>query len=72
MWSRIHTYGCARDMVILSDDAGQFAVGERARCWVHAERLIQKLDTFTNEHPAAQWRGVAGRQAMAPSARCAI
>ena len=29
--------------VILSDDAGQFRVGEHALCWVHAERLVYKL-----------------------------
>ena len=32
--------------VILSDDAGQFALGRHALCWVHAERLVYKLDTF--------------------------
>jgi hypothetical protein len=25
---------------VLSDDAGQFAVGLHALCWVHAERLV--------------------------------
>jgi hypothetical protein len=35
-----------RDTVILSDDAGQFNVGRHALCWVHAERLIHKLDAF--------------------------
>ena len=29
--------------VILSDDAGQFDVGDHALCWVHAERLVYKL-----------------------------
>lgn len=29
--------------VIVSDDAGQFRVGNHALCWVHAERLLQKL-----------------------------
>jgi hypothetical protein len=42
--------------VVLSDDAGQFAVGKHALCWVHAERLAHKLDTFTNLHRAAQQR----------------
>src|SRR5208283_1846650 len=31
------------DSVILSDDAGQFHVGVHALCWVHAERLVDKL-----------------------------
>ena len=34
---------------LLVDDAGQFAaVGRHALCWVHAERLAHKLDTFTD------------------------
>jgi hypothetical protein len=40
----------------LSDDAGQFAVGKHALCWVHAERLVHKLDTFTDLHRTAQQR----------------
>jgi len=40
--------------VILSDDAGQFNVGHHALCWVHAERLVHKLDTFTDRHRGAQ------------------
>ncbi|HEY3848182.1 MAG TPA: transposase [Acetobacteraceae bacterium] len=38
----------------MSDDAGQFAVGRRALCWVHAERLVHKLDAFTDHNRAAQ------------------
>jgi hypothetical protein len=40
--------------VILSDDAGPFALGRHALCWVHAERLVHKLDTFTERQHAAQ------------------
>ncbi|HTB44321.1 MAG TPA: hypothetical protein VK741_11890, partial [Acetobacteraceae bacterium] len=40
--------------MVLSDDAGQFAVGRHALCWVHAERLVHKLDAFTDQHRAAQ------------------
>ena len=43
-------------MVIVSDDAGQFAIGRHALCWVHAEQLVHKLDTFTDLHRAAQKR----------------
>jgi hypothetical protein len=39
---------------VLSDDAGQFNVGLHALCWVHAERLVHKLDAFTDKHRAAQ------------------
>jgi len=42
--------------VVVSDDAGQFALGEHALCWVHAERLVHKLDTFTGHQRAAQAR----------------
>ena len=42
------------DTVIVSDEAGQFKVGLHGLCRVHAERLVHKLDTFTDEHRAAQ------------------
>jgi hypothetical protein len=41
---------------MLSDDAGQFAVGRHALCWVYAERLVHKLDAFTDHNRAAQQR----------------
>lgn len=31
------------DLVILSDDAGQFNILQHALCWVHAERTVAKL-----------------------------
>lgn len=37
----------APDLVILSDDAGQFNVLRHALCWVHAERTIHKLLPFS-------------------------
>ena len=49
-----HEFLCGA--VVLSDDAGQFNIGRRAPCWVHAERLVHKLDTFNDQHPAAQTR----------------
>ena len=55
-WGSIHAHGFLRDAVLLSDDAGQFAVGRHALCWVHAERLVHKLETFTDLHRAAQQR----------------
>src|SRR5271166_1782790 len=51
---KAHKFLC--DAVVLSDDAGQFNVGQHALCWVHAERLVHKLDTFTDKHRAAQTR----------------
>ncbi|HEY2758030.1 MAG TPA: transposase [Pseudolabrys sp.] len=43
LWGAIRHRGFLRDTVIVSDDAGQFRVGEHALCWVHAERLVHKL-----------------------------
>ncbi len=48
LWGAIQAHGLLADSVILSDDAGQFNVGRHALCWVHAERLIHKLDAFTD------------------------
>jgi hypothetical protein len=45
LWGGLVAQGFA-DTVILSDDAGQFTLGRHALCWVHAERLVHKLDTF--------------------------
>ncbi|MGC2462686.1 MAG: transposase [Steroidobacteraceae bacterium] len=56
IWGSIHAHDFLRDAVLLSDDAGQFAVGHHALCWVHAERLVHKLDAFTDRHRASQQR----------------
>jgi transposase IS66 family protein len=56
LWGSIHAHGFLRDAVLLSDDAGQFAVGRHALCWVHAERLVHKLDTFNDLQRLAQKR----------------
>jgi len=56
LWGSIQAHGLLREMVIVSDDAGQFAVGRHALCWVHAERLVHKLDSFTDLHRTAQQR----------------
>src|SRR3954451_11991443 len=54
VWGSIQAHGLLPDTVILSDDAGQFALDRHALCWVHAERLVHKLDTFTDRQHAAQ------------------
>ena len=54
VWLSIKAHGLLPSTVILSDDAGQFALGRHALCWVHAERLIHKLDHFTHRQHAAQ------------------
>lgn len=42
-------HGINPDLVIVSDDAGQFALLAHALCWVHAERTINKLVGFTEK-----------------------
>jgi len=43
------------ELAIISDGAGQFAMGLHALCWIHAERLIHKLIPVND----AQRQGVA-------------
>lgn len=78
LWGSIHAHGFLREAVVVSDDAGQFVVGRHALCWIHAERLVHKLDTFTDLHRDAQqhiraliWWFYADLKAycMAPTAR---
>ena len=54
VWGSVKAHGLLPDTVILSDDAGQFTLDRHALCWVHAERLVHKLDTFTDRQHAAQ------------------
>jgi Transposase IS66 family len=54
LWGAVVEHGFLRNAVIVSDGAGQFSIGQHALCWVHAERLVHKLDTFTDFHRAAQ------------------
>jgi hypothetical protein len=56
LWGSVKAHGFLASTVIVSDDAGQFKVGQHGLCWVHAERLVHKLDTFTDENRAAQAR----------------
>jgi len=56
LWGSIQAHAHLCETVVVSDDAGQFIVGQHALCWVHAERLAHKLDTFTGLHRSAQAR----------------
>ncbi len=42
-----------QDAVLVSDGAGQFDVLRHGLCWIHAERLIHRLMTVTDEQRAA-------------------
>jgi hypothetical protein len=52
----ILSHGVAPDLVIMSDDAGQFNVLGllHALCWIHAERTIHKLTPFSEAKREAQ------------------
>jgi hypothetical protein len=54
LWGSIHAHRFLCEAVVLSDDAGQFNIGRHALCWVHAERLVHKLDAFNDHQRAAQ------------------
>src|SRR5689334_2250895 len=56
LWGSVQAHRFLCDAVVLSDDAGQFNVGRHALCWIHAERLVHKLDTFTDQQRAVQQR----------------
>jgi len=50
----IKPHSFVSNTVIVSEDAGQFDVGQHALCWVDSERLVHHLDTFTHQHRVAQ------------------
>ncbi len=56
LWGSIAEQGLLDGTVVVSDGAGQFRIAEHALCWVHAERLIHKLDTFCTAHVQAKER----------------
>ena len=56
LWGSIAEQGLLDGTVIVSDGAGQFRIAEHALCWVHAERLIHKLDAFCEAHVQAKER----------------
>jgi hypothetical protein len=46
----LHHRALHQQLVIISDDAGQFDVLEHALCWIHAERNIQALLPLNDLH----------------------
>ncbi len=46
-------HGFNVDLVIISDDAGQFNVFLHALCWIHAERSVNKLTGFNEKQRQA-------------------
>nr|WP_244919920.1 transposase [Rhizobium grahamii] len=69
-WGSIHHHGLVGDTVIISDDAGQFRIGNHALCWVHAERLLQKLMPVKPKHAKSVAKAVTrGCQRIPPKVR---
>jgi Transposase IS66 family len=54
LWGAVNAHRFLCEAVVVSDDAGQFNVGRHALCWIHAERLVHKLETFTDLQRSAQ------------------
>ena len=42
-------HGLSKELVIVSDDAGQFNVLLHSLCWIHANRAIDKIVPFTDQ-----------------------
>ncbi len=53
MLGTVLDHGVNPELVIVSDDAGQFNVLLHALCWIHAERTIRKLVGVNEEQRAA-------------------
>ncbi|MEZ5935127.1 MAG: transposase [Alphaproteobacteria bacterium] len=49
----IRAHGFLRDAVIILDGAGQFRLADHTLCWIHAERLVQKLIGFNDQQRQA-------------------
>ena len=46
----LNASGFPPDLVIISDDAGQFNVLLHALCWIHADRVFQRLVPLSDKH----------------------
>ena len=49
LFGSIIEHGICNNLVIVSDDAGQFNVFLHALCWIHANRAIDKIVPFTDQ-----------------------
>jgi len=47
-------HGCNPDLVIVSDDAGQFGILTHAQCWVHGDRRLARLNAFNDQYQQEQ------------------
>jgi hypothetical protein len=53
LWGAVKEQGLLDNTVIVSDGAGQFCVADHALCWIHAERLIYRLEPTNAAHRKA-------------------
>jgi hypothetical protein len=53
LWGSIQAHGLLQNTVIVSDGASQFRLDDHADCWIHAERLVHKLDSFNDDQRRA-------------------
>jgi hypothetical protein len=53
LFGSIRAHGLLLNTVIISDGAGQFRLDDHAACWIHAERLVHKLDSFNHDQRRA-------------------
>jgi hypothetical protein len=60
LFASIIEHGISRNLIIVSDDAGQFNVLLHALCWIHAERSINKR-TPVSEKGKADLEEVRGK-----------
>jgi Transposase IS66 family len=49
-------HGGNPDLVIVSDDAGQFGVLTHAQCWIHGDRRLARLTAFNDQYQQEQDR----------------
>jgi len=50
----VMAHGCNPDLVIVSDDAGQFGILTHAQCWVHGDRRLARLNAFNGKYQEEQ------------------
>lgn len=48
------SHGGNPDLVIVSDDAGQFGVLTHAQCWIHGDRRLARLTAFNDQYQQEQ------------------
>ncbi len=45
----VFSHGISPNLAVISDDAGQFNILSHGLCWIHAERAIKKIISFSDQ-----------------------